>query len=94
LFLRIHRSGKLIHEPLSTEAIARIVRKRAVEAGIGDVTPHDLRRAMATHLLARGVDVLIVQKILRHRSVSTTSIYDRRTEQAQQAAIEVLFTAS
>lgn len=93
LFVRIHRSGKLTSQPLSTEAIARIVRKRAVEAGIGILTPHDLRRAMATHLLGAGVDLLLVQKILRHRSVSTTSIYDHRTEKAQHAAVEILFAA-
>jgi site-specific recombinase XerD len=91
LFGRIHRSGKLINQPLSTEAIARIVHKRAVEAGIGVLTPHDLRRAMATHLLGAGVDLLLVQKILRHRSVSTTAIYDHRTDIDQRAAADGLF---
>jgi site-specific recombinase XerD len=91
LFVRIHRSSKLTNQPLSTEAIARIVRKRAMEAGIGVLTPHDLRRAMATHLLGNGVDLLLVQKILRHRSVSTTAIYDRRTEIAERAAADGLF---
>jgi site-specific recombinase XerD len=92
LFVRIHRSGKHNNQSLSTEAVARIVRRRAVEAGVGALTPHDLRRALAAHLLDRGVDLLLVQKILRHRSVATTFIYDHRTESAQQAAMEVLFT--
>jgi site-specific recombinase XerD len=91
LFVRIHRSGKLNSQPLSTEAIARIVRKRGVEAGIGILTPHDLRRAMATHLLGGGVDLLLVQRILRDRSVATTAIYDQRTETAQRAAADGLF---
>jgi site-specific recombinase XerD len=91
LFVRIHRYGTFIHKPLSTEAIARIVRKRAVEAGIGILTPHDLRRALATNLLGNGVDLLLVQRILRHRSVSTTAIYDRRSEIAQRAAADGLF---
>lgn len=93
LFVPIHRSGKLIFQPLSTEAVARVVRKRAVAAGFGAINPHDLRRALATHLLDRGVDLLIVQKILRHSSVSTTAIYDRRSEQAQHAAVEALFSS-
>jgi integrase len=91
LFVRIYRSGRFTSQPLSTEAVARIVRKRAVEAGVGILTPHDLRRATATNLLANGVDLLLVQRIMRHRSVSTTATYDRRTERAQRAATDALF---
>lgn len=90
LFIAMHRSGKLTTRPLSTEAIARIVGKRASEAGLGGLTPHDLRRAMATHLLDDGVDLLLVQKMLRHSSVGTTAIYDRRTDLAERAAAEQL----
>jgi site-specific recombinase XerD len=92
LFVAIHRSGQLARQRMSTEAVARIVARRALEAGIGRLTPHDLRRAMATQLLAAGVDVFTVQQMLRHRSVTTTAIYDRRTEKAQQAATGLLFS--
>lgn len=92
LFVAIYRSGRIARRKLSSETIARIVRDRAVNAGLGRLTPHDLRRAMATQLLSAGVDVFTVQKILRHASVSTTAIYDRRNEVAQQAAAGLLFT--
>jgi integrase len=42
---------------------------------VGELRPHDLRRAFATRLLETGVDVLLVQRILGHRSVATTAIY-------------------
>jgi site-specific recombinase XerD len=85
LFLPIHRSGTLRPQRLSAEAVARIVARRAHAAGIGELRPHDLRRALATHLLETGVDILVVQRILGHRSVATVQIYDCRIDTASQA---------
>lgn len=86
-FLAIHRSGRLLPGRLSSEAIARIVRRRAENAQINGLRPHDLRRAMTTHSLEAGADVLVVQKMLGHRSVSTTQTYDRRGDAATRHAV-------
>jgi len=86
LFTPIHRSGAVLARRLSTEAIARIVARRAQAAGVGALRPHDLRRALATRLLEAGVDVLLVQRILDHRSVATTQVYDCRIDSASQTA--------
>jgi integrase/recombinase XerD len=82
LFCPIHRSGALLARRLSAEAVARIVARRAQAAGVGELRPHDLRRAFATRLLETGVDVLLVQRILGHRSVATTQLYDCRIDRA------------
>lgn len=86
LFCPIHRSGALLARRLSTETVARIVGSRAHAAGIGELRPHDLRRGFATRLLETGTDVLVVQRILGHRSVSTTMVYDCRLDRASGLA--------
>lgn len=61
---------------LTPARIWQLVRHYAKIAGIDEsVHPHQLRHSFATHLLAGGADLRIIQEMLGHASIATTQIY-------------------
>ena len=63
-------------EPLSTRQLNRAVHEAAAAAGIAKrVNTHTLRHSFATHLLERKVDIRVIQVLLGHKRLETTSIY-------------------
>lgn len=67
---------------LSRQSAWAILKHAADRAGVPDVSPHTLRHSFATHLLAGGADVRVVQELLGHASVTTTQIYTAVTPDA------------
>ena len=70
LFLNNHGNN------LTRQAIFKMIKKRALNAGIKkEISPHTLRHSFATHLLAGGADIRFIQELLGHENISTTEIY-------------------
>ena len=71
LFLSVRRQA------LSRQAFWQLIKRYAVSAGIAraGLSPHTLRHAFATHLLNHGADLRVVQLLLGHSDITTTTIY-------------------
>jgi integrase/recombinase XerD len=70
--LFLSRTGR----PMDRTNCWRLVVKYARRLGIsGRISPHTLRHCFATHLLAGGADLRVVQELLGHADIATTQIY-------------------
>lgn len=63
---------------ITDDTIARSIKKRAVEAGITKkISTHKFRHGCAMMLLDNDLPINEIQRILRHKNISTTQIYAR-----------------
>jgi site-specific recombinase XerD len=68
--------GNLRAKHISPESVRLVLRKAALDARLTkDVRPHILRHTFATHMIDVGVDVTILQKLMGHAEITTTTRY-------------------
>ncbi len=87
LVRRIWRGGHVAEYGLSTDALWRIVNAAAAEAGLGLVSPHDLRRSVAGALQVSGVPIDTISRLLRHSNVAVTERYLSKLPQQNEGAM-------
>ncbi len=83
--------GQHYLKPICYRQVHRIAAEAAHAAGITKrVGPHTLRHSFATHLLEDGVDIRIIQVLLGHAQLQTTTLYTRVATRTVKAVVSPL----
>ncbi|HHP7231136.1 MAG TPA: tyrosine-type recombinase/integrase [Xenococcaceae cyanobacterium] len=92
LICPVNKGGSITlrHFAEDGDGIYKLVKARAISAGVKHFSPHDFRRTFCSDLLAEGEDVFTVQELAGHASPATTAKYDRRGEGRKRRAVKRL----
>lgn len=71
-FVFLNQRGKSLSRVYVFKRIASLASKAGIKKRIG---PHTLRHTFATHLIQNGADIIVIQSLLGHESITTTEIY-------------------
>ncbi|MFA5707953.1 tyrosine-type recombinase/integrase [Mycolicibacterium sp.] len=82
--MRGHESEH-IHSKSVSDIIGRTMRRAGVRG-----TPHALRHWYASTMVDNGIDIRVVQELLRHKSLATTQIYTKVPDSRRHEAIATL----
>ncbi len=85
-YVFLNNQGKKI----SRQYIFMIIKEAVSALGINkNISPHSLRHSLATHLLANGADLRVVQELLGHTNIETTEIYTHIEEEQKRKVYDL-----
>lgn len=93
LLCQVNKSGRVVQQRLTPQAVLFILQKRGLEAGCEHFSPHDMRRTFVSDLLTADTDIATVQSLAGHSNPAITARYDRRGEERKRnaaAKLEIL----
>lgn len=74
-------------KPINRDYLARLITTIAREHGIEkEISPHSCRATVASHLHRNGVPLSEIQDLLGHKSMMTTMMYIRKTDEEKESA--------
>lgn len=76
---------------LTARRFSQLLKITASKAGLDDkkISPHSLRHAFATHMLAGGADLRVLQEMLGHTDISTVQIYTHIADDTRRRALDM-----
>jgi integrase/recombinase XerC len=77
-------------QPLTTRHIWYIVKRRGELAGLGKLSPHDLRRTAITKAFQQNTPVTSILNMTKHKSVETLMIYNKGLDNLENNAVHTL----
>lgn len=86
LFCPVNKGGRVTVRRMSNQVVYNVLAKRAHQAGVAHLSPHDMRRTSTGDMLDANVDIATVARYMGHANVNTTFRYDRRPDEAKKQA--------
>jgi len=88
-WLFVNRSGPNPGSALGYQTVYELFGRLSRRAGLErSITPHMLRHGLAGDLVAQGVHMAVIQRVLGHRSILSTQVYARPSAAAMRSAVE------